>query len=71
MFKCFRKVFFDLIVEKQVFFFGMSTIEDAVSSLLHVCFTCNIELLIGGGLLAIFSLDMWPSLMSLRQLVER
>ena len=42
------------MVEKDIFIFGMTAIEEAVSSFLHVCFICNIEYPIGGGPLATF-----------------
>jgi len=51
---CFRKVFFDLLFEKQAFIFGMTTLEEAVSSFLHLCFVGNFEYPIGSGNLATF-----------------
>ena len=51
---CFRKVFFDLLFGKQAFIFGMTTLEEAVSSFLHLCFVGNFEYPIGSGNLATF-----------------
>ncbi len=34
---------FDLIVEKEVFICGLTNLEDAVSSFLHLCFVANME----------------------------
>jgi hypothetical protein len=50
----FRKVFFDLIVEMQPFISGMETLEEAVSSFLHLCFVANIVYPVGSGILCTF-----------------
>jgi hypothetical protein len=55
---CFRKVFFDLMVEKQLFISGMGTLEEAVSSFLHLCFIGNIQYPVGSGVLCTF-LQRW------------
>jgi hypothetical protein len=54
----FRKVFFDLILEKQVFVHGMERLEDAVSSFLHLCFVANLQFPKGSGILCTF-LQRW------------
>jgi hypothetical protein len=54
----FRKVFFDLVVERQPFISGMKTLEEAVSSFLHLCFVANMEYPSGSGILATF-LQRW------------
>ena len=48
---CYRKVSFDLIVEKDTFIAGMETLEDALSSFLHVCFVANMNYPVGSGIL--------------------
>lgn len=48
-FLCFRKVYFDLIVEKEAFISGMETLEEAVSSFLHICFVTNMHYPVGSG----------------------
>lgn len=45
---------FDLIVEKKIFLHGLETLEQAVSSLLHVCFVANLQYPNGSGLLCTF-----------------
>jgi hypothetical protein len=54
----FRKVFFDLIVEKEVFVHGMTRLEDAISSFLHICFAANLHFPNGSGILCTF-LQRW------------
>jgi hypothetical protein len=39
----FRKAVFDLILEKDVFVGGLDTLEEAVSSFIHLCFVANIQ----------------------------
>jgi hypothetical protein len=39
----FRKAVFDIALEKAVFISGLDTLEEAVASFLHCCFTANIE----------------------------
>jgi len=38
-----RKLQFDLVVEKDLLYTGLETLEDAVSGFLHLCFTVNLE----------------------------
>jgi hypothetical protein len=40
---CSRKAVFDLVLEKSVFLVGLDSLEQAVSSFIHLCFTANIE----------------------------
>ncbi len=54
----FRKIAFDLVVERQPFISGMETLEEAISSFLHVCFVANMEYPSGSGILATF-LQRW------------
>jgi len=61
-FLSFRKVFFDLIVEKQPFVSGLETLEEAVSSFLHLCFVANILYPEGGSYLCTF-LQRWVAKM--------
>jgi hypothetical protein len=42
-------VYFDLIVEKEVFISGMETLEEAVSSFFHICFVTNMHYPVGSG----------------------
>jgi len=44
-------VSFDLIVEKETFTGGMETLEEAVSSFLHVCFVAYMHYPVGSGIL--------------------
>ena len=44
-------MFFDLFVEKESFISGMETLEEAISSFLHVCFVTNMHYPAGSGLL--------------------
>jgi hypothetical protein len=44
-------VSFDLIVEKEPFICGMETLEEAISSFLHVCFVVNMHYPVGSGIL--------------------
>jgi hypothetical protein len=44
-------VSFDLIVEKETFISGMETLEEAVSSFLHVCFVANMHCPVESGIL--------------------
>jgi hypothetical protein len=53
-----RKVFLDLLVEKTLFIHGMESLEQAVSSFLHVCFVANLEFPVGSGILCTF-LQRW------------
>lgn len=39
----FRKAVFDIALEKSVFISGLDTLEEAVASFMHLCFTANIE----------------------------
>jgi hypothetical protein len=55
---CLRNVFFDLMVEKAVFIHGMTRLEDAISSFLHVCFVANLHFPSGSGILCTF-LQRW------------
>jgi hypothetical protein len=55
---CFRKVYFDLMLEKQVFVHGMETLEEAISSFLHICFIANLRFPVGSGILSTF-LQRW------------
>jgi hypothetical protein len=41
--KFFRQVYFDLVLEKEPFIGGMTSLEDAVASMLYLCFVANIE----------------------------
>lgn len=50
----FRSVSFDLIVEKESFITGMKTLEEAVSSLLHLCFVANISYPAGSSYLCTY-----------------
>jgi hypothetical protein len=47
-------VVFDLLVEKEIFISGMTTLEEAVSSFLHVCFVANIHYPVGSGFLCTY-----------------
>ncbi len=51
LFFAFRKVIFDLIVKKQEFISGMETLEEAVTSFLHICFVSNMQYPVGSGML--------------------
>jgi len=51
-------VVFDLAVEKRIFIHGMDSLEQAISSLLHVCFVANMEYPNGSGMLCTF-LQRW------------
>jgi hypothetical protein len=51
-------VFFDLVVEKEVFIHGMERLEDAISSFLHLCFVANLHFPKGSGILSTF-LQRW------------
>jgi hypothetical protein len=51
-------VYFDLIVEKEVFVHGMERLEDAISSFLHLCFIANLQFPKGSGILCTF-LQRW------------
>jgi hypothetical protein len=42
---------FDLILEKQPFITGMKTLEEAVSSFIHLCFVANISYPVGSSVL--------------------
>jgi hypothetical protein len=53
-------VYFDLIVEKKIFIHGIETLEDAVSSFLHVSFMANMKYPKGSGLLCTL-LQPWVS----------
>jgi len=53
-FLCFRKVYFDLIVEKEAFISGMEMLEEAVSSFLHICFVTNMHYPVGSGNLSTY-----------------
>jgi hypothetical protein len=57
-FFCFRKVVFDLIVEKQVFLSGLETLERAINSFLHISFFANLTYPTGSGILSTF-LQRW------------
>jgi hypothetical protein len=51
-------VVFDLYVEREPFISGLETLEQAVSSFLHVCFVANIHYPVGSGTLCTF-LQRW------------
>jgi hypothetical protein len=46
------------MVEKQVFISGMESLEQAVSSFIHLCFVANIQYPVGSGILCTF-LQRW------------
>ena len=56
---CVREVLFDLIVEKEPFILGMKTLEEAVTSVLYICFAANMEYpkvgIMGGGSIRAFT----------------
>ena len=45
---------FDLYVEREPFISGLETLEQAVSSFLHVCFVANIHYPVGSGFLCTY-----------------
>jgi hypothetical protein len=47
-------VFFDLIVEGEVFISELDTLEKARSSFFHICFVANIKYPVGSGILCSF-----------------
>jgi hypothetical protein len=49
-----RKIVFDLVVERRPFISSMETLEEAISSFLHVCFVANMEYPTGSGILATY-----------------
>ena len=51
-------MYFDLILEKQVFVYGMESLEEAISSYLYICFIANLRFPIGSGILSTF-LQRW------------
>jgi cytochrome b561 len=51
-------VFFDLIVEYKEFISGMESLEQAVSSFLHLCFVTNMVYPVGSGWLCTY-LQRW------------
>ncbi len=51
-------MFFDLVVEFQDFISGMESLEQAVSSLLHLCFVTNMQYPVGSGWLCTY-LQRW------------
>ena len=53
-FLIFRKVVFDLVVEREVFISEMRTLEEAVSSFLHLCFVANIRYPVGTGIVCTY-----------------
>jgi hypothetical protein len=53
-------VYFDFFVEKKILIHEMETLEDAVSSFLHVCFVANMKYPKGSGLLCTL-LQRWVS----------
>jgi len=59
---CFRKVVFDLVVEKEPFLSELKSLEEAVSSFLHLCFVANILYPEGGSYLCTF-LQRWVAKM--------
>jgi hypothetical protein len=47
-------VVFDLVVEKKILISEMHTLEEAVSSFLHLCFVANIHYPVGSGFLCTY-----------------
>lgn len=47
-------MYFDLTVEKEPIISGMDTLEEAVSSFLHICFTANMQYPVGSCILATY-----------------
>lgn len=49
---------FDLVVERDPMIRGLNSIEEAVTSFLHLCFVCHLEYPKGSGTLCTF-LQRW------------
>jgi len=51
---CFRKALFDLVVEKEVLVHSLETVEEAISSFLHLCFVADMKYPPGSGVLCTY-----------------
>jgi hypothetical protein len=47
-------VVFDLVVDKKIFVRGLGSLEEAISSFLHVCFVAHLSYPKGAGMLCTF-----------------